>query len=250
MLAQRLRDAGFECELLAAEPGRPNLIADLAGESSGETLCLLGHVDTVPADASEWSFDPGRATSSTGGPRPRRPGHEGPGRGRGRRGDRARARGLAPGGGALKVVVTADEEMGAALGAQWLCEEHPEAVRSDLVVNEGGGAVVRARRPALLHPLRRREGRLPLPAARPRARRARLGPGARRQRPAEARAGARPARATSRRWSRPRRARVPRGRCSASELDGAEAASSRARSSACAASRRRSPPTSPSRCCG
>ena len=30
--------------------------------------------------------------------------------------------------------------MGAALGAQWLCAEHPDAVRSDLVVNEGGGA--------------------------------------------------------------------------------------------------------------
>ena len=58
LLAQRLRDAGFECTLLAAEPGRPNLIADLAGEAEGETLCLLGHVDTVPADASEWSFDP------------------------------------------------------------------------------------------------------------------------------------------------------------------------------------------------
>jgi acetylornithine deacetylase/succinyl-diaminopimelate desuccinylase-like protein len=41
--------------------------------------------------------------------------------------------------GALKLVLTADEEMGAALGAQWLCAEHPDAVRSDLVVNEGGG---------------------------------------------------------------------------------------------------------------
>ena len=47
---------------------------------------------------------------------------------------------LAPGAGALKLVITADEEMGAALGAQWLCEERPEAVRSDLVLNEGGGA--------------------------------------------------------------------------------------------------------------
>ena len=37
-------------------------------------------------------------------------------------------------------MITADEEMGAALGAKWLCEEHPEAVRSDMVVNEGGGA--------------------------------------------------------------------------------------------------------------
>jgi acetylornithine deacetylase/succinyl-diaminopimelate desuccinylase-like protein len=38
------------------------------------------------------------------------------------------------------LVLTADEEMGATYGAQWLCAEHPEAVRSDLVVNEGGGA--------------------------------------------------------------------------------------------------------------
>src|SRR3954451_9047650 len=58
MLAQRLRDAGFTCTLLAAEAGRPNLVADLAGDADGETLCLLGHVDTVPADADEWSFDP------------------------------------------------------------------------------------------------------------------------------------------------------------------------------------------------
>ena len=41
-LAEHLRDAGFEVQLLAAEPGRPNLVADLAGEADGETLCLLG----------------------------------------------------------------------------------------------------------------------------------------------------------------------------------------------------------------
>src|SRR4051794_41947399 len=57
-LAQKLRDAGFEVTLLAAEPGRPNLIADLPGESAGQTLCLLGHVDTVPADPDEWTFNP------------------------------------------------------------------------------------------------------------------------------------------------------------------------------------------------
>jgi acetylornithine deacetylase/succinyl-diaminopimelate desuccinylase-like protein len=37
------------------------------------------------------------------------------------------------------VVTTADEEMGADHGAQWLCREHPEKVRCDLVLNEGGG---------------------------------------------------------------------------------------------------------------
>src|SRR6266581_2205826 len=44
--------------LLAAKPGRPNLVARLRGDTAGPTLCLLGHVDTVPADSSEWSFDP------------------------------------------------------------------------------------------------------------------------------------------------------------------------------------------------
>jgi acetylornithine deacetylase/succinyl-diaminopimelate desuccinylase-like protein len=41
--------------------------------------------------------------------------------------------------GELLVVITADEEMGAAAGAQWLCREHPDKVRSDYVLNEGGG---------------------------------------------------------------------------------------------------------------
>ena len=58
LLAARLGDAGFECSMLAAEPERPNLVARLGGEAPGPTLTLLGHVDTVPADASEWSFDP------------------------------------------------------------------------------------------------------------------------------------------------------------------------------------------------
>jgi acetylornithine deacetylase/succinyl-diaminopimelate desuccinylase-like protein len=48
--------------------------------------------------------------------------------------------GWRPARGSLKVVVTADEEAGAHKGAKWLCEEHPDAVRCDLVVNEGGGA--------------------------------------------------------------------------------------------------------------
>ena len=36
-------------------------------------------------------------------------------------------------------MVTADEETGAEHGAQWLCAEHPDKVRADLVVNEGAG---------------------------------------------------------------------------------------------------------------
>lgn len=142
LLARLLRDAGFECELLEAEPGRPNLVATLEGEGEGPTLCFLSHVDTVPANAQEWSFDPWSGDVRDGFVL---------GRGGQDMKDQVAtevaaavslaASGWRPERGALKVVVTADEECGALLGAKWLCENHPEKVRSDLVVNEGGGAL-------------------------------------------------------------------------------------------------------------
>ena len=140
LLAARLGDAGFECSMLAAEPERPNLVARLGGEAPGPTLTLLGHVDTVPADASEWSFDPWSGEIV-----------DGVVRGRGAQdmkgqvaAEVAAAIALAHGGwrptrGELKVIATADEEKGADIGAAWLCAEHPDAVRSDMVLNEGGG---------------------------------------------------------------------------------------------------------------
>src|ERR1019366_3905308 len=57
-LAAHLQAAGFECELLGAEPDRPNLIARLRGRADGPTLCYLGHVDTVLADPAAWTRDP------------------------------------------------------------------------------------------------------------------------------------------------------------------------------------------------
>jgi acetylornithine deacetylase/succinyl-diaminopimelate desuccinylase-like protein len=140
LLAETLTEAGFECQFLAAEPGRPNLVARLRGERPGQTLCLLGHVDTVPADPSEWSFDPWSGDVV-----------DGEIRGRGAQdmkdqvaAEVAAAAGLGrdgwrPASGDLLVVATADEEMGAEAGAQWLCREHPDAVRCDYVLNEGGG---------------------------------------------------------------------------------------------------------------
>jgi acetylornithine deacetylase/succinyl-diaminopimelate desuccinylase-like protein len=57
-LEQYLQRAGFRTELLATTESRPNLIADLDGDEDGPALCFLGHVDTVLADASDWSHDP------------------------------------------------------------------------------------------------------------------------------------------------------------------------------------------------
>jgi acetylornithine deacetylase/succinyl-diaminopimelate desuccinylase-like protein len=138
---EMLTAGGFECELLAAEPGRPNLIARLRGESDGPTLTLLGHVDTVRADPGEWTFDPWAGDVVDGWVR---------GRGaldmKGQVASEIAAclalgeAGWRPAAGELLLVLTADEEVGGGLGAQWLCEQHPEKVRSDFVVNEGGGA--------------------------------------------------------------------------------------------------------------
>jgi acetylornithine deacetylase/succinyl-diaminopimelate desuccinylase-like protein len=41
--------------------------------------------------------------------------------------------------GDLIFAATADEEVGAGFGAQWLCETHPDAVRCDYLINEGSG---------------------------------------------------------------------------------------------------------------
>jgi acetylornithine deacetylase/succinyl-diaminopimelate desuccinylase-like protein len=138
-----LTDAGFECEQLSAQPGRPNLVARLRGAGDGPTLTFLGHVDTVRADPDEWSFDPWAGDVADGWVR---------GRGaldmKGQVASEVAAAvalaesGWRPTEGDLQLVITADEEAGGENGAFWLCEQHPDRVRSDFVVNEGGGQVV------------------------------------------------------------------------------------------------------------
>jgi acetylornithine deacetylase/succinyl-diaminopimelate desuccinylase-like protein len=137
-----LEAAGFECELLAAVPGRPNLVARLRGRADGPRLCLLGHVDTVLADPADWSVDPWSGEL-----------RDGCVWGRGALDMKSQVaaevaaavalaeEGWRPEAGELVVIVTADEETGAAVGARWLCEQHPDKVRCDLVVNEGAGEV-------------------------------------------------------------------------------------------------------------
>jgi len=138
-----LERAGFECELLSAVLGRPNLVARLRSQADGPSLCLLGHVDTVLADPAEWSVDPWSGEL-----------RDGVVWGRGAIDMKSQVaaelaaalalveEGWRPEAGELMLVFTADEETGAVEGAQWLCREHPELVRADLVVNEGAGAVV------------------------------------------------------------------------------------------------------------
>lgn len=58
-LRRYLEAAGVECELVARDPDRANLIARLRGSGDGPTLGFLGHTDVVPAeDAASWTHAP------------------------------------------------------------------------------------------------------------------------------------------------------------------------------------------------
>jgi acetylornithine deacetylase/succinyl-diaminopimelate desuccinylase-like protein len=145
-LAAHLSRAGFECELLGAEPARPNLVARLRpqdpGAEAGPTLCYLGHVDTVLANADEWTHDPWSGDIADGFLW-----------GRGALDMKSQVAaeiaaaatlarsGWRPARGELLIAAVVDEETGGSLGAEWITKNHPEKVRCDLLINEGGGAV-------------------------------------------------------------------------------------------------------------
>jgi acetylornithine deacetylase/succinyl-diaminopimelate desuccinylase-like protein len=138
-LRSYLEANGVACELYARVPERANLVARIAGVADGPRLLLLSHTDTVLADPGEWQLDPwsgelrdeqvwGRgaldmkgqvAASAVAIASLAREGFEPPGD--------------------LIFAACADEEVGAGFGLQWLVEEHPEAVRAEYCINEGGG---------------------------------------------------------------------------------------------------------------
>jgi acetylornithine deacetylase/succinyl-diaminopimelate desuccinylase-like protein len=53
-----LDEAGVETEVYAREPGRPNLVARVAGKGSGPPLLLQGHVDVVTTSGQRWQRPP------------------------------------------------------------------------------------------------------------------------------------------------------------------------------------------------
>src|SRR5690242_20236279 len=139
LLREYLEANGVRCELYARVPERANLVARLRGRGDGPTLLLLGHTDVVLADADEWSLPPfsGEVRED-----------EVWGRGaldmKGQVAANVVAlaslarEGFEPSGD-LILAATADEEVGDDFGLSWLCSEHPDAIRCDLALNEGGG---------------------------------------------------------------------------------------------------------------
>src|SRR5579859_1460123 len=141
-LADYVGEAGFEVELLGESKERPSLVATLEGGADGPTLGLLGHVDTVLADPTEWSHDPWSGDVEDGFLW---------GRGAIDMKSQVAAEAVAaaslaqqgwrPARGRLRLLFVCDEETGGALGAKWLTEQHLDKVRCDLLINEGGGEV-------------------------------------------------------------------------------------------------------------
>jgi acetylornithine deacetylase/succinyl-diaminopimelate desuccinylase-like protein len=141
-LAGTLEEDGFKCELFESKPSRGSLITRMKGSGEGPSLLLLSHLDVVPANPKEWSVNPFAGTTKDGFVW-----------GRGAldmksmttvevmvmkllKKKRAQLKGD------VILAATADEEKGGEDGVGWLTRKHPEKIRADYVINEGGGLAI------------------------------------------------------------------------------------------------------------
>jgi len=137
-----LEEDGFKCEQFESAPGRGNVVTRLKGTGEKPSLLLLSHLDVVAANPKEWSVDPFGGMVKDGFVW-----------GRGALDMKSMT--------AMEVMVmkllkrnnmklkgdvilaaTADEEKGGEAGAGWLVRNHPEKIRADYVLNEGGGLAI------------------------------------------------------------------------------------------------------------
>jgi acetylornithine deacetylase/succinyl-diaminopimelate desuccinylase-like protein len=139
LLRDYLAENGVESQLIAKVPERANLVARIPG-GDGPSLLFLCHTDVVYADPDDWSVPPFSGELRDG---------EVWGRGALDMKSQVAANavtiaslareGFKPSGD-LIFAATADEEVGDGFGLEWLCSEHPDSVRCDYAINEGGGS--------------------------------------------------------------------------------------------------------------
>ncbi len=138
-VAEALRAAGLEAEVLRSPAGRPNVVARLEGTGARPPLLVHGHLDVVPADPSRWTHPPFEAVEA-----------DGCLWGRGAIDMKnlvaqavaivcgLKRAGIQP---ARDIIVAAvaDEEAGCEHGSRFLVEHHPDKVRAEYALGEGGG---------------------------------------------------------------------------------------------------------------
>src|SRR3954470_19662291 len=139
ILEDYLEPFGIECERVAKDPERPNLLARLPGRGTGPSLAFLGHLDVVQARRQDWSVEPFAGIEQDGAIW-----------GRGTVDMKCQVaatavalatlarEGFAPNGD-LMLILMADEEVGdAAVGAPFFVEARPDLC-PDYLVGEGSG---------------------------------------------------------------------------------------------------------------
>lgn len=139
LCATELRAAGLEPVVLESAPGRANVVARHRGTGARPPLLLTAHLDVVPADPSQWRYPPFSGEIA-----------EGCLWGRGAIDMKNHAAmaialicRLAREGIQLERDIifagVADEEMGCEFGSGFLVDEHPDLVRAEFALGEGGG---------------------------------------------------------------------------------------------------------------
>ncbi len=130
---------GIEAQIFEPGPGKANLFARVPGDGTGRPLIFLNHMDVVLATPEYWKVDPFGGVVQ-----------DGYVWGRGALDMKGEAIAqlmtliiLKRAGVPLKrdiiFLATADEEIGAGVGAGWFVENHPDLIRdAEFLINEGG----------------------------------------------------------------------------------------------------------------
>ena len=141
-LDSTLRGAGIETHLFEPAPGRASLVAVLKGDGTKKPVLIMAHMDVVGVEHDKWSVDPFAAVI-----------RDGYLYGRGAIDDKGMLaanvetmlllkRNVIDKGGTLSrdviFVANSDEEAGGEFGMGWLIANHPELIRAEFALNEGG----------------------------------------------------------------------------------------------------------------
>ncbi len=141
-LDSTLRAAGIETHLFEPAPGRGSLVAVLKGNGSKKPVLIMGHMDVVGVEHDKWTVDPFAAVIK-----------DGYLYGRGAIDDKGMLaanletmlllkRNVIDKGGTLSrdviFVANSDEERDGVWGMGWLIKNHPELIRAEFALNEGG----------------------------------------------------------------------------------------------------------------
>ena len=137
-----LQREGIEPVVLESAPGRGNLIVRLKGDGTLPPLLLMGHVDVVPAEATKWQRPPFSGDLVNGIVW-----------GRGATDMKQMVAMelmvmllLKREGVALRrdviLMTNADEETGGRMGAGWVAKHHPDLIRAEYAINEGGATCI------------------------------------------------------------------------------------------------------------